>query len=97
MVEEPGEVVDGQAASEDRDDEFAVAFGLSVEEVALAFRLLALFGFLQAAAFLGGLHLGGIVDGSACHDNSPVRRRAMPPVARGKRLRERFANGAKKF
>jgi hypothetical protein len=81
IVEEAGEVVDGQAASEERDDELAVAFGLAVEEVALAFCLLALFGFLQAAAFLGGLHLSGIIDGSACHEKSPVRRRAILPVA----------------
>jgi hypothetical protein len=81
IVEEAGEVVDGQAASEERDDELAVASGLAVEELALAFCFLALFGFLQAAAFLGGLHLSGIIDGSACHENSPVRRRAMPPVA----------------
>jgi hypothetical protein len=81
IVEEAGEVVDGEAASEERDDKLAVAFGLAVEEVALAFCLLALFGFLQAAAFLGGLHLSGIIDRSACHGNSPVRRRAILPVA----------------
>ncbi len=90
-------MVDGQAASEERDDEFAVALGLAVEELALAFYFLALFGFLQAAAFLGGLHLGGVIDRSACHGNSPVRRRANAARRVGKRLRKRFANGAKKF
>ncbi len=67
VEQEAGEGVDGHAAAEDFADDLAVALRLTVEEVSLALRLLALFGFLQAAAFLGRLHLGGIIDGSACH------------------------------
>ena len=72
VEQESGEGVDGHAASEDFADDLAIALRLTVEEVSLALRLLALFGFLQAAAFLGRLHLCGIIDGSACHRTSPV-------------------------
>jgi hypothetical protein len=89
VEQESGEGVDGHAAAEDFADDLAVALRLAVEEVSLALRLLALFGFLQAAAFLGRLHLGGIIDGSACHRTSPV--------AGGQNLSGGEASGEKYF
>jgi hypothetical protein len=89
VEQESGEGVDGHAAAEDFADDLAVALRLAVEKVSLALRLLALFGFLQAAAFLGRLHLGGIIDGSACHRTSPV--------AGGQNLSGGEASGEKYF
>ncbi len=86
---ESGEGVDGHTASEDFANDLAVALRLTVEKVSLALRLLALFGFLQAAAFLGCLHLCGIIDGSACHRTSPV--------AGGRKLPGGEASGEKYF
>ena len=94
VEQESGEAVDGHTAAEDFADDLAIALRLTVEEVSLALRLLALFGFLQAAAFFGCLHLGGIIDGSACHRTSPVCWRAKAARRRSE-WREVFCESPK--
>jgi hypothetical protein len=62
-----GELVDGHPVAEDRDGDLAIAQRLPFAELLLPLLLLALLLLLLTPAILDGLHLCGVVDGSACH------------------------------
>jgi len=96
VEQKSGKGIDGDSARENFAHDLAIAFGLAIAKVSLALRLFALFCFLQAAPFLGCLHLRGIIGGSFSHKTSPFRSRAKTarsPANGG----DCFANGRKKF
>jgi hypothetical protein len=96
FVQEPGEVVDGHAGLEDREDGLAEAFCLAVKQVLLAFLFFQKFRFALLTQFVAGLDLSGIIDRSFWHNIllSGGRRMLTGQEASGE---EYFANGRKKF